>query len=80
MVLQQSSGDASKPTRALMAALFPVVMNLHLVTYLMVMVVIIGVSRADNANGDSGECKCKQDFLHGVSSVRLTWWVDGPLS
>jgi hypothetical protein len=55
-------------------------MDLHLVTYLMVMIVIIGVSRADNANGDSGECECKQDFLHGVSSVRLTWWVDGPLS
>jgi hypothetical protein len=62
--------------RALVAALFPVMMDLHLVAYRMVM--IIGVRRADNANGDSGERECKQDFLHGFSSVGLTWLMDGP--
>ena len=61
-----------------MAALFPVVMHLHLVAYRMVM--IIGVSRADNANGDGGEREGKQNFLHEDSSVGLTLLVDGPLS
>jgi hypothetical protein len=46
-----------------MAALFPVVMDLYLVAYRMVMVV--SVSGADNANGDGGERECKQNFLHG---------------
>lgn len=41
---------------------------------------IIGVSRADNANGDGGEREGKQNFLHEDSSVGLTLLVDGPLS
>jgi hypothetical protein len=75
MVLQQAREDTAGQ-RALVAALFPVMMHLHLVAYRMVM--IIGVGRADNANGDSGERECKQDFLHGFSSVGLTWLMDGP--
>ena len=46
-----------------MAALFPMMMDLHLVANRMVM--IVGVGRGDDANGDSGERERKQNFLHG---------------
>jgi hypothetical protein len=48
--------------RALVAALFPVMMHLHLVAHRMVMVV--GEGRGGNANGNGGKGECKQNFLH----------------
>ena len=48
---------------ALMAALLPVAVHLDIVANRMVM--IVGVGRGDDANGDSGERERKQNFLHG---------------
>jgi hypothetical protein len=60
----RNSPERAHLVRALVAALFPVVMHLHVVANRMVMMIFVGESRAHRADGDSGKCKCEQNFLH----------------
>jgi hypothetical protein len=48
-----------------MAALFPMVMHLHLVAN-RVMVLIVGESRVHGADRNSGKGERKQNLLHGL--------------
>ena len=54
---------AFQPGGNLVAALFPVVMNLDLMAH--GVMVVVSESRADCANGDCGERQGKQNLLHG---------------